>query len=462
MPQIGENLYILLNLFLEKRCSILPYDILIGRTEADKKEFGNKGIIFLGRSYVKMERAVSLANNVFLDVNRSHVVMITGKRGSGKSYSLSVIMEGMMKLPEELAKNICPVIFDTMGIFWTMKFPNERDETLLKEWNLKPEGLDIVIFTPKGFYNKYKEEEIPTDFPFSIRPSELSAEDWYLSFGLDPNDAVAVLIEKIIYEFSEKKIIDYSTDDIIKAIHLDKETELNVKNAAKNKFRAAKAWGLFDKHGTKIADLLKPGKAVVLDVSCYSIIGGWGVKNLVIGLVAKKLFLERMKIRKEEEIETIKKGYRYVPIEEEKEKKPMIWLMLDEAHESLPDKGRTAATDSLVMVLREGRQPGVSLILATQQPGKIHRDAMTQSDVIISHRITAKPDLDALSSIMQTYLLTDIYSYINNLPRERGAAIILDDSSERIYPVKIRPKFSWHGGEAPTLIKRKRKLEIEW
>lgn len=45
-------------------------------------------------------------------------------------------------------------------------------------------------------------------------------------------------------------------------------------------------------------------------------------------------------------------------------------MLLDEAHEFLPDTGKTAATDALVTILREGRQPGVSLILATQQPGK--------------------------------------------------------------------------------------------
>ena len=35
-------------------CLYMPYDIIIGRNEADKKNFGEKGLISIGRGYVKM------------------------------------------------------------------------------------------------------------------------------------------------------------------------------------------------------------------------------------------------------------------------------------------------------------------------------------------------------------------------------------------------------------------------
>ena len=117
-----------------------------------------------------------------------------------------------------------------------------------------------------------------------------------------------------------------------------------------------------------------------------------------------------------------------------------------------PLNGKTAASDALIQLLREGRQPGISVVLATQQPGQIHRDVMTQSDIVISHRVTSKPDLDALGYIMQTYLSESIRNYMNDLPSLKGSAIILDDNSERIYPMRVRPRFTWHGGEAPTAI----------
>jgi hypothetical protein len=124
----------------------------------------------------------------------------------------------------------------------------------------------------------------------------------------------------------------------------------------------------------------------------------------------------------------------------------------------LPLGVKTAATDALVQLLREGRQPGISVVLATQQPGQIHRDVMTQSDIVLSHRVTSQPDVDALNYIMQNYLSQGIAGYMNDLPSLKGSAIILDDNSERIYPIRIRPRFTWHGGEAPTAVGSKREI----
>ena len=132
---------------------------------------------------------------------------------------------------------------------------------------------------------------------------------------------------------------------------------------------------------------------------------------------------------------------------------PLLWLFVDEAHEFLPKEGKTPATEALVQILREGRQPGISLVLATQQPGQIHKDVMTQSDIVISHRVTSQPDLEALNLIMQSYVLESIKKKMDELPNLKGSAIILDDNSERIYAMRMRPRFTWHGGEAPAAIK---------
>jgi len=45
---------------------------------------------------------------------------------------------------------------------------------------------------------------------------------------------------------------------------------------------------------------------------------------------------------------------------------------------------------------------------------------------------------------------------INSLPRLKGAAVIFDDSNETIFPVQMRPRFTWHGGSSPTAIKEKK------
>ena len=427
----------------------MNYDIVIGRDDNLSKELGEKGLIFLGKQYVTMGQFSSLSNKVMMDINTSHVILITGKRGSGKSYALSVMAEEMSSLPEEISKNLAILMIDTMGIFWSMKYPNSRQEDELREWNLKPEGLNVNVYVPFEKLKDYKDKGIPIDFSFSIKPSELNANDWCNVFNLTINDSMGVLIERTISGLEK----NYDIDDIIKVIQKDKKSNQDVRNATENRFEAAKLWGIFNKNASEIKDLIKGGQVSILDVSCYE---DFNVKALVTGILCKKLLQERMTERKKEEMSRIQAGEHFLVKEEQDF--PMVWIMVDEAHEFLPKTGSTPATDALVQILREGRQPGISLVLATQQPGEIHRDVLTQSDIVISYKLTAKIDIEALNSIMQTYLTSDILTYINNLPDLKGSGIILDDNSERIYPFKTRPKLSWHGGDAPSAVKIKKKI----
>lgn len=433
------------------------YEIVIGRTESDKKKIGLEGTIFLGKLFVKMGSTTSLSNKILLDVAKSHVILVSGKRGSGKSYSLGVIAEEITNLPKEVSQNLAVLIFDTMGIFWTMKYENEKDSDLLEEWDLKPEALKkINIFVPKGYYEKYKSEKFPADFPLSLKPSELSAYDWCSIFEIDLNDSIGILIERAIESVQENFGNDYGLGEIIEEIKKDKKSEEKVKDAAENRFIAAKTWGLFEKRATPIKDMIDREKVSVIDLSIYK---NWNIKCLVVSLICKKLLLERMVERKIEELREIERGYSYFR-KEEINKMPLVWILIDEAHEFLPKDRITPATDTLVQLLREGRQPGISMVLATQQPGEIHTDVITQSDIVLSHRITAKKDISALNDIMQTYLSGDILKYLNDLPKQNGSAIILDDNSERIYPMKVRPRYTWHGGESPSAVKTKL-MELE-
>ena len=427
----------------------MSYDIIIGRDEDQIKELENKGLIFLGKQYVKMGQFSSLSNKIMLDVNTSHIILISGKRGSGKSYALSVIAEEMSHLPQEIKNNLSILIMDTMGIFWSMKYPNTKQEDELRLWGMKPQGLGVKVYTPLGKFKEYKEKGIPTDFSFSIRPSELSANDWINVFNLEITEPIGVLIERIISDLSG----NYDIEDIIKKIQKEKKSNQEIKNAAENRFKAAESWGIFDKKASEIKDIVKGGQVSILDTSCYD---NFNIKALVTGILSKKLLQERMTERKKEEMSRIQAGEHFLVKEEQDF--PMVWILLDEAHELLPKKGNTPATDALVQILREGRQPGISMVLATQQPGEIHKDVLTQSDIVISFRLTAKVDIEALNSIMQTYLTSDILGYLNSLPDIKGAGIILDDNSERIYPFKTRPKLSWHGGDAPSAVKVKKKI----
>jgi len=431
----------------------MSYNIIIGRNQSDKELFKEKGLINLGKGYVRMGTYTSLSNKILMDIARSHVVLVAGKRGSGKSYSLGVLAEELSSLPREESQNIASLIFDTMGIFWTMKYPNEKDRELLDEWELKTKQLPIKVFVPFGKTQEYKERNIPFDETFALLPSELQAEDWITLFNLEITTLPGVLITRIMAQLSQQQET-FTIQDIQNTINADHKANPQTKEIVSALFQAANSWGIFStsNQGTEIKDLVTAGTTTILDTSVYSSVGAFNIRALVISLVSRKLFQSRMDSRKKEEIQAIQHGQDYLSYKSQRDE-PLVWIFIDEVHEFLGKDEKTPATDALIQLLREGRQPGISLVMATQQPGKLHADALTQSDIVISHRVTSKQDVEALNEIMQSYLLSSIKKQMDDLPSEKGSAIILDDNSERIYPIRIRPRFTWHGGEAPTAVR---------
>lgn len=438
----------------------MPYDITIGRDSADKKIFQDRGLVYIGKGYVQMGQYTSLSNKILLDVARSHVVLVAGKRGSGKSYTLGVIAEELANLPKEASQNIGSLIFDTMGIYWTMKYRNEKDKSLLEDWELKPRNLPVKIFVPFGHYDSYIGKGIPVDEGFALDVKEMQPEDWILTFGLDIINPVAILIQRVLTKLKNRE--NFDIDIIISELERDTRSSLETRNAAIGFFEAADTWGVFARASenvkpTEVQDLVSGGKTTVLDLSVYNAVGAFNIRALVISLLSRKVFNQRMSARKKEETDAVGKGLSLISGVERKEY-PLTWIFIDEAHEFLPMDKKTVATDALIQLLREGRQPGISLVLATQQPGQIHKDVMTQSDIVIAHRVTSKQDLDALNYIMQSYVIESIKRQMDELPTLKGSAIVLDDNSERIYPMRMRPRFTWHGGEAPTAIRAEKSL----
>ena len=397
-----------------------------------------------------------------MDVAGAHVVVIVGKRGSGKSYTMGAIAEGLSDLPTEVKQNLAIVLLDTMGIYWTMKYPNFQDAELLKQWGMEAKPLDVKIYTPSGFYYRYKEQGIPTDFPFSLRPLDINPEDWCTAFDINPNSAEGVLITRVVQELNKKKE-SYSMDELIKVVGEDQESDKVVKSVVVNEFKKANGWEIFSKEGTPLKDIIQGGQVTVLDVSPYATIAsGWEIKALVVGLICRTLFNQRMLARKTEEFKTVDSAMHYFSKDVKQQMdEPLVWVAIDEAHELLPREGKTAATNSLITILREGRQPGISLILASQQPGKIHTDVMTQSDTVISHRLTARMDVEALGMLTQSYMRHGLEQEIDLLPRLKGAAVLFDDANERIFPVQMRPRFTWHGGGSPIAIKKRKDFHNE-
>lgn len=413
--------------------------IVLGRTKAKVKEYGEEGSIFIGK-------LLESNNPIYFDVSKPHITLICGKRGSGKSYTQSSLLEGFFLLPEKIKNEISVIVFDTMGIFWSLKYPNRNNKELLllDEWKLKPVECNINIFVPRNL----KQEYIFHDKTFSIIASEISSENWCLTFAIDQNSPQGICLTRVIKKLKDENE-SYDIDDIIEGINKDKKSAIQTKESLENRFEGAKNWGIFSPEGTPIEEFLKEGKINILDISkLYYSAQTWNIRCLVVSLLCEKILNLKMKHRQNEQI--IKATKRKI----DKKISSQLWIFIDEAHQFLPSFGLTPASWPLKRIIREGRQPGISLVLASQQPGKLDSDVITQSDIVISHHITSKVDLDGLNKIMNTYIKKVIQVSLNQLPKKPGAALVIDDTREFIETIQVRPKLTSHAGESPDILRK--------
>jgi len=421
-------------------------EIIVGRREKDLEEFGIKGTGFIGKNIVGKGEEAHLTNPINLDLLRPHVILICGKRGSGKSYTAGVMMEEIALLPEQFRNNLTVVMIDTMGIYWSTKLPNDQQVVLLDEWKLKSEGFKdrAKVYVPFKQKPEFEEAEVPVDFGISIAPHEFSAEDWTLAFNLPMTNPIAVALQKTVNKLKEREG-KFQINDLISEIKDDRSIDTQTKSALDNMLSLADQWGVFGEEGIRIEDIMQPGTINIFDVSRLRATEAWSVRNLLVAMIARKIYDQRILARKQEELARMGEI-------ELKERKPMVWLMMDEAHQFIPSDTVTVSTNPLLTIVKQGREPGISFVPMTQMPNKIHQDVISQCDMVISHRLTSQNDLKALHAVMQTYLEEDIRKYIDTLPRWVGSAIILDDNSERIYTIQVRPRYSWHAGEAAIAV----------
>ena len=358
------------------------------------------------------------------------------------SYSGGTLAEEMALLPPELSQNLSTIMVDTMGIYWSMKYPNEDQLVLLDEWGLKPKGLEKQVKTYVPFKQKaeFEEAEIPVDFGISISPHEFTAEDWTLAFNLPSTNPIGLGLQKTVNKLQDSGE-KFGLNDMITRVKDDRLLDTHVKSTLENMLTIADQWGVFGEQGIKIDEIAKPGTVNVFDVSRLRATEAWSVRNLLVAIICRKIYEHRVMARKQEEL------VRMGEIKLEK-RYPMVWLIIDEAHQFVPAEGMTVSSGPILNIVKQGRQPGISFVPMTQMPNKIHQEVISQCDMVISHRLTSKDDLQSLQAVMQNYLMEDLTKSIDSLPKWKGSAIILDDNSERMYPVQVRPRFTWHGGES--------------
>ncbi|NHJ38975.1 MAG: ATP-binding protein [Asgard group archaeon] len=422
------------NLPIEARCAPTEDAIILGRGGSTIKKIGCQGTMYLGRISEKGDHG-HYGKKVLVDAVFPHVLFISGHRGSGKSYTLGVIAEELANA--DLGVGI--ILIDPIGIFWALKNANTDtgENLLLERWGLKAKALqNVEVFTPIGIFEDYGDDTI--DSPFALKPSDLHIEDWCRTFDIDRYEVRGTVLEKAMNLVSEQKA-DYSIDDILAA--LDDPAIVNSYRtdsiqAIRSRMNAAKGWGIFSGSGTPLSRLSTPNKISVLDISNPRI--GDSLRALLVGIIARKILEARIKGSR---------GEIFEEAGEEDGAIPVTWLLIDEAHVLVPQTKKTAASDPLIEYAKQGRKPGCALVLVTQQPSAMHRDIMSQIDLMITHLLTFEDDIKAFlkrvpSSVPEKFEDSD---FIRSMPT--GVSLFSDQHTQnRSFVVKVRPRVSLHAG----------------
>lgn len=408
----------------------------------------------IGKLYEQGKSSNLLDYNIFCDVSFPHVVGIFGSRGSGKSFDLGVFLEGIF-LNDELSgsaqTNDAAIVFDVQDQFWTLGFePKQTIEadrgqvSELHRWGLMPASLSgMKIFVPAG-----SDTQVPGAEPFSLAPSQLNLGDWLAILELERFSAMGQALLTLLSIDGAKTPSELAMRCIQNGpLSSFQQTTLD---ALKWRLESLADTSVIAAEGVSIDELLIPGRLSVLLMRNLT----ESIRGLVVGVVSR-LVADRMgRIQQSRKVAmrtSLTEGDANLGLTNR------VWLVLDEAHVLVPSDGYTAATEPLIDYVKRGRDAGLSLIFATQQPSAVNSKLMSQVDLTITHMLGFDADLNAAVARMPTRTSIDYdvdnqkVSSLSDVIRSLGPgeAVIADGASSRAFVAKIRPRVSAHGGATP-------------
>ena len=258
--------------------------------------------------------------DVYLDLNKllNKHVSVLAKSGSGKSFCASVIIEELME------KNIPVLIIDPHGEYSSLKYPSVNKEKLEK-FNLKP----------KSFLKQIQEFSPDISINVECKPLKLSAAN------ITSSELMHLLPAKLS---NQQKGILYAalknmdTIDFDSLIYFLESHESNVKYTLISIIEYLKKLNLFSQEFTSLNELIVPGKCTIINLKGID----QEIQEVVVYKLAKDLFNER------------KKG-----------NIPPFFLVLEEAHNFIPERSFTEAKSSPILrqIFSEGRKFGLGVCL---------------------------------------------------------------------------------------------------
>lgn len=441
---------------------------------------GVKNRIYLGRLGEK-----GMLRKVFFRAGREFVLLILGKRGSGKSYTLGVVLEGLAtKAPSSSLSTMESrpgiLLLDPMMNFWPFVIPVngtgpekvKKQHGLLDGWECQAEESNVELWIPTGFRREF---DYPSIKEFSLRTSDLDMQDWADIAGVNlVRDPQGMLLAEVLDMLTvtgwtdtagrwHQATADFSLESLINCIqqgHSASHADSVVRALART-FEAWKRTSIFSATGTPMTEFVKPGTLSILSLPQRI---GHDLRRVITRVLLRRLLKEReaaSQIRQRLDVQSLEPVERDALASRLASLVPKTILAVDEAQELLGDEGgeaREALEDFCLL----GRNYGLSLILATQRPtvGAISAKVRAQVDTYIIHRLLTQDDIDVTHKNLISQLPDEMRLGHDELDYSRllrsldtGQCVITSDrissrgARTRTFIADVRPRTRVHGGE---------------
>jgi DNA helicase HerA-like ATPase len=407
-------------------------------------------------------------HSVVFDVSTENVVAVFGKRGSGKSYTLGVLVEGLctQATSTDIAASThrrAALLLDTLNVFWSTENPYDpavdadrfgNELAALETWRLRPCPLNVVVWVPRG----YRRAHTPEDYrDFAIAPADLTADDMADLMDIDAQrDILGQLLSEVREKTEAAGVVNFQS--MLKVLETDEElaeyyAEMS-RRALRQRLRALASQPLFSAAGgVTLRELLKGGWLSVIEL---------GELPNTLRTVLSSVLLRRIHAQRAEASDAEKQlalNTRLTEVERSRLEQfiasaiPPSWVLVDEAQNILPSAREVKSTDAVVRFVREGRNFGLSFALTTQQPSAVDQRILAQADTVICHRLTVAQDIARMRENLKCAeprdvklggTPLDLSAWLRSL--EPGVAIISNADADRVFAVEVRPRISPHGG----------------
>lgn len=354
----------------------------------------------------------------------SQHLSIIASTGAGKSYTVGVLVEELLK-----PYNMAPVlIFDPHGEYSTLGEISNMAEFIAPSYRPK-----VKIVKPENI---------------KIRISDLLVSD-FISIMDDGtmSDKMKTLFRSAFHNLKNNSKKQFTRNELKQEIEAlrDSNNESTIEGII---WRFGKLYApIFDDFQTiPLAEYFRVGQLTIMDVS--------GIEETYQQLIANVLLRRLFDAREGTE------NNRYNESHADKFLPYPVFVIIEEAHRFAPHSGESKSKTILKTILSEGRKFGVGVCLVTQRPSKLDADSLSQCMTQITMRIINPTDQQQIAQSIES-ASRELISELPSLAK--GQAIISGVAINTPALVKIRKRLTsdakGRSKDAPALWEAQREYE---